>query len=151
MRIKSFLLFAVCFASAMTVPAVASVSSDFDGDWTHYSAADDNRTSFHGAELHLVGSATTISGTWSDGTNQKAYSGSLTGQVRDGRLHVRRCYDDGWGDESAPCPHLGPESEVFVIRDGKLIWYWVQGDHLKEYIVLVRGKPARARKKVTTP
>jgi hypothetical protein len=133
------------FVVLAVAPAVASATSGFDGDWSYFEL-DDDGVRFHGAELHLSERGHTVSGTWSDGSNQEAWSGMVSGVARNGQLHVRLCYDDGWGDESAPCPHFAPESDVFMRRGSKLVWYRVKDSRLDEYMTLERGTGPRSHK-----
>jgi hypothetical protein len=126
-------------------PVSSCAANSFDGDWS-YNTIDTSEGSFRGAELHLTHTRDGVSGTWSDGTNQVAWSGSLIGKERDGSLYVRFCYDDGWGDESAACRHFGPESAVFAIRDGKLVWYRIHGTQRQKYVSLQRVEEPRAHK-----
>jgi hypothetical protein len=130
--------FLIMISGVVAMPVSAKASGNFDGDW-YYNTTDVTGASFAGAELHLTENGGAVSGRWGEGTDQKAWSGNLIGQVHNGRLHVRFCFDDGWGNASARCPHFGPESAVFVIRDGKLIWYRTQGSHLQEYVTLMPG------------
>jgi len=145
MQVRSWLVIAIHFVALAAVPAAVFASEQFDGDWT-YSERDDDGALSYDAELHLSERKHAVSGTWSEGTNQKAWSGMVRGAVRDGQFHARFCYDDGWGDESAGCPHYGPESDVFMIQRGKLVWYRMEGSRLTKYVTLERGTAPRSHK-----
>ncbi|HVI57841.1 MAG TPA: hypothetical protein VM619_03060 [Luteimonas sp.] len=65
----------------------------------------------------------TITGMWAEGTQVRGESGKLTGELRDGKLFMRKCRIDVEDDDPAACPNFGDESD-YVVREGdRLAWY----------------------------
>ncbi|TKC86347.1 hypothetical protein FAZ69_21120 [Trinickia terrae] len=88
-----------------------------------------------------------VSVTWSDGSDQRVWSGSLKGVVHGNQLRVRFCSDGAFGNEEFVCPNYEPESDLFALRGGKLVWYKKQDSGFERYMTLKRVAARRERKK----
>jgi hypothetical protein len=146
MQIYRGIVLILAFAAA---PLTAMANGPFDGHWESHHQ--DENGLYYGAQLDLEQSGDQVSGTWGEGSTQRVWSGSLKGTAVDHKLNVRFCSDGSFGNEPFVCPNLEPESNLFVVDDGKLTWYRKQDSGVELYEILHREPRRRAMKKVTTP
>lgn len=104
----------------------------FTGSWSY--ARSCNQGHYVGMDFKQNG--TQVTGDWSIGTDLRGNDGKLLGTVREDKLYVRYCSEDGGGYEA--CPKFGDEDDYFVIRNGELVRYQRFGHGYKESMTLHR-------------
>jgi hypothetical protein len=118
---------------------IATAADPFSGEWAHYSC--EWRHSVH---LKIVVSGNDVTGDWADGTIRSVWGGKLSGTIRDGRLVVRRCTDDGPDHQGMSwCPEYERTADILKPVGKNMVWYTEGPTGKKKYLTL---KPySRAR------
>ena len=137
----------VLFLAVVIAPSRAMADGPFEGHWEFQDQTDEGLS--HGAELDLDQRGESVSGTWSDGSLQRVWSGTLKGNARGHKLNVRFCSDGSFGNEAFVCPNFEPESDLFVVTGDRLTWYRRRGPGFESYAVLQRGARHRTSKKAS--
>jgi len=134
----------VLLLAVVIAPSRAMADGPFDGHWEFQDQNEEGLS--YGAELDLEQRGDRVSGTWSDGSTQRVWSGSLKGNVWGHKLNVRFCSDGSFDNEPFVCPNFDPESDLFVVTGDKLTWYRRRGPGFESYAVLQRGARDRTSK-----
>lgn len=119
-------------------PAPPVNGQQFTGNWSYGKACD----SGHYVNLILNQTDGHVSGQWSAGTNIRGSDGQLNGVVRDDRLYVLYCSDDGEIGYEA-CPRFGGEEDYFVLRHGMLVRFMKYGADYRQDISLHPDVPGK--------
>jgi hypothetical protein len=115
------------------------------GDWGHR----DKCKFSHSATVSVAASGGNYTGQWSDGTNVDGDSGTFKGVMRDGKLYVRFCSEQGEQGGFKKCPTYASADDAYLVPEGKdLVWYNRSGtapeNSFVKYVVLhraIQGKP----------
>lgn len=100
-------------------PKAANASTEsFAGNWSYQQGCGWEHT----ANLRIKPqSGRKVTGTWDDGTRVRGDHGTLIGELRDGRLHLRFCGTDELKSDGT-CTTYG-EEDAYVVRAGdQLVW-----------------------------
>jgi hypothetical protein len=118
---------------ALAAPAWAQPG--LQGDWEYQQSCGWR----HAAGTHLVVQGDKVSGTWSDGSGRGiGESGSLQGEVRNGKLYVHFCTADE-SDPDAPCTNFDTSNtDYYVLRGDQLDWYRQGDGDGRKYLTLHR-------------
>jgi hypothetical protein len=109
----------------------------------------------HSATIAITPSAEGYTGQWSDGSNVSGDSGTFKGTLRDGKLFVRFCSEQGEQGGFRMCPTYAATDDAYLTIEGKnLAWYNHSGaateNTFARYVVLhrtARGKRVAAETK----
>ncbi len=108
------------------------LTQPFVGEWAYAQGCGRK----HSATLRIrPESKRKVAGTWDDGNTTRGSDGSLIGEVRDGKLHLRFCRETQ-KQGSGSCPAFAAE-DSYVAREGdRLVWHRKYGK--SEYVEYLR-------------
>ncbi|SOO11267.1 MULTISPECIES: hypothetical protein [Xanthomonas] len=118
---------ACCSAS----PAASAMDANLAKKWAYATRCDSGH--FLSVDLHQQKNH--VAGEWSEGTNARGGGGKLEGDMRNGKLYVRYCSDDGGAGYDA-CPTFSGEEDYFVLEQGALVRYQKFGSEYKRDVAL---------------
>lgn len=130
-RLVALLLAATVLISGCSSAAPATQISQFAGKWAYAKKCDSGH--FLGLDLQQNGDR--VSGDWSEGTSAHGSGGKLEGRVREDKLYVRYCSDDGEVGYAA-CPEFSGNEDYFRIDKGTLVRYQKYGSSYRRDVAL---------------
>ncbi|WP_372191620.1 hypothetical protein ACCQ21_02890 [Xanthomonas axonopodis pv. desmodiigangetici] len=125
-------------------PPTSAAGAKFAGKWAYATQCG----SGHFLSLDLHQQNNHVRGERSEGTNLRGGGGKLEGDVRNGKLYVRHCSDDGEVGYEA-CPKFSGEEDYFVLEQEALVRYQKFGSEYKRDVSLrpdVEVQPIPAEK-----
>ncbi|MEA9740011.1 hypothetical protein VDF74_13725 [Xanthomonas campestris pv. raphani] len=122
---------ALSAACSNASPPASAVGAKFAKKWVYATQCDSGH--FLSLDLHQQNSH--VTGDWSEGTDARGGGGKLEGDVRNGKLYVRYCSDDGEAGYEA-CPKFSGEEDHFVLEQGNLVRYQKFGAEYKRDVLL---------------
>ncbi|UIX75629.1 hypothetical protein ABFO19_03130 [Xanthomonas citri pv. glycines] len=144
MRCMVMAAIALSSACSNASPPTSPVGAKFAKRWAYATQCD----SGHFLSLDLHQQRNHVTGEWSEGTNLRGGGGKLEGDVRNGKLYVRYCSDDGEAGYEA-CPKFSGDEDYFVLEQGALVRYQKFGSEYKRDVALrpdVEGQQIPAEK-----
>lgn len=128
-----------------------AAETPFAGDWGYR----DKCQFSHSATLSVKPAGDGVTGQWSDGTDVDGDSGMFKGSVRNGKLYVHFCSEQGAHGGLKKCPAYYEAEDGYFVPEGKdLAWYNRSGtlaeNSFVKYLVLHRasnGKPVAIESK----
>jgi hypothetical protein len=105
----------------------------FDGAWIYTKKCDFG----HFVNITFKQVESEVSGEWSEGTSLRGSDGLLKGTMRDGKLFVQYCSQDGEKGYRA-CPEYGDGMDYFIRQGDDLVRYQMLGNEYSRDITLHR-------------
>ncbi|WP_226980512.1 MULTISPECIES: hypothetical protein [Xanthomonas] len=136
---KNCRLRSLCVLLSASMALVTSCSSaaptakapSFAGAWGYAKKCD----SGHFLAITLEQRGNHVTGDWSEGTNLRGGGGKLEGEVREAKLYVRYCSDDGEAGY-AVCPAFSGVEDYFALEKGALVRYQKSGPRYERDVAL---------------
>jgi hypothetical protein len=131
-----------CLVAGLALASPAMAQSGLQGDWVYQQTCGWR----HAANANLKVQGDKATGTWSDGSGRGiGESGSLQGEVRDGKLYAHFCTDDPQAaDPDAQCTNFDvSHTDYYVLRGDQLDWYQQSGKQYGKYLTLHRKIPGK--------
>ncbi|WP_244298149.1 hypothetical protein [Xanthomonas prunicola] len=133
--LHTLLSVAMVLATSCSSAAPAAKAPSFSGTWGYAKKCDSGH--FLGITLEQHGNH--VTGDWSEGTNSRGGDGKLEGDMREAKLYVRYCSDDGEAGYSA-CPVFSGNEDYFIFENGTLVRYQKYGSRYERDVVLHPSK-----------